>query len=134
MITSFPLSKFEQLKTPFYYYNTALLRETLQSILSNIQGNYCVHYAIKANTNPKILKVIKEYGLGIDCVSGGEIEAAVNAGFDPQKIVFAGVGKSDWEINLGLDYNILCFNVESIPELEVINELAEKKNKIARFI
>lgn len=133
MITSFPLSKFEQLKTPFYYYNTALLRETLQSILSNIQGNYCVHYAIKANANPKILKVIKEYGLGIDCVSGGEIKAAVNAGFDPQKIVFAGVGKSDWEINLGLDYNILCFNVESIPELEVINELAEKKNKIANI-
>ena len=92
-----------------------------------------MHYAIKANANPKVLSVIKEFGFGIDCVSGGEIEAAVNAGFNPQKIVFAGVGKSDKEINLGLDHNIFCFNIESIPELEVINELAEKKDKIANI-
>lgn len=128
----FPLEKFEKLETPFYYYDTDLLRETLKLIRkeSNKYG-YHIHYAVKANANPRILSIIRENGLGADCVSGGEIQAAVNAGFDNDKIVFAGVGKADWEINLGLDKNIFCFNAESIPELEVINELAGKKNKIA---
>ena len=66
------------------------------------------------------------------CVSGGEINAVLKAGFPAGKIVFAGVGKADWEINLGLDSDIFCFNVESIPELEVIDELAGAKNKKAR--
>ena len=87
-------------------------------------GNFEVHYAVKANANPKVLTIIRENGLGADCVSGGEVRAAVKAGFPTNKIVFAGVGKSDWEINLSLDYNIFCFNVESVPELEIINELA----------
>lgn len=91
-----------------------------------------MHYAVKANANPKILRIIRESGLGADCVSGGEIQAAIQAGFPASKIVYAGVGKTDKEINLGLDYDIFCFNVESIPELEVINELAAAKNKIAR--
>ena len=91
-----------------------------------------VHYAVKANANPKILRIIREAGLGADCVSGGEIEASIKAGFPASKIVYAGVGKADWEINLGLDNDIFCFNVESIPELEVINELAGKKGKVAR--
>ena len=69
--------------------------------------------------------------MGADCVSGGEIRAAIKAGFPAQKIVFAGVGKADWEIELGLDYDIFCFNVESIPELEIINELAAAKGKVA---
>ncbi len=73
---------------------------------------------------PKVLTIIRENGLGADCVSGGEIRAAIRAGFPTGKIVFAGVGKADWEINLGLEYDIFCFNVESIPELEIINELA----------
>ena len=125
---------FEGVETPFYYYDTALLRETLRAINSEVSkhDNWHVHYAIKANANPKVLNVICQAGLGADCVSGGEIQACVNAGFPGRKIVFAGVGKSDWEINLGLDKNILCFNVESIPELEVINELAAKKGKVAR--
>jgi diaminopimelate decarboxylase len=91
-----------------------------------------VHYAVKANANPKVLGIIRESGLGADCVSGGEIQASIKAGFPASKIVYAGVGKTDKEINLGLDYDIFCFNVESIPELEVINELAAAKNKIAR--
>ena len=130
----FPVEKFGQMRTPFYYYDMNLLRQTLRAITDEAQKHeaFCVHYAIKANANPKVLQAIRQAGLGADCVSGGEIEAALKAGFPADKIVFAGVGKSDWEINLGLDAGILCFNVESIPELEVINELAEAKGVVAR--
>ena len=130
----FNIDKFQEIQTPFYYYDTNLLRQTLASI--NMEAgkheNFIVHYAIKANANPKVLNVICQSGLGADCVSGGEIKASIQAGFPTNKIVYAGVGKSDWEINLGLDKDIFCFNVESVPELEVINELAENKGKIAR--
>ncbi len=131
---TFPTDKFEGMETPFYYYDTNVLRETLKSIKQETarHDNWFVHYAVKANANPKVLSIIREAGLGVDCVSGGEIEASVNAGFPARKIVFAGVGKSDWEINLGLEKNIFCFNVESIPELEVIDHLAAAKNKVAR--
>ena len=130
----FPTAKLQQIETPFYYYDTELLRETLRAINSEAAKHegFCVHYAVKANANPRIRRIIREAGLGADCVSGGEIEASVRAGFASSKIVFAGVGKSDWEINLGLDNDIFCFNVESIPELEVINELAALKGKVAR--
>ena len=131
---SFPVDRFAQLRTPFYYYDMELLRSTLDTINqeSRRYEGFCVHYAIKANANPKILRAIRQAGLGADCVSGGEIEASLRAGFPASKIVFAGVGKSDWEINLGLDNDIFCFNVESLPELEVINELAAAKGKTAR--
>ncbi len=130
----FPTAKFQNLRTPFYYYDTELLRDTLRAINQEAQKHegFCVHYAVKANANPRILRIIREAGLGADCVSGGEIEASVRAGVPSSKIVYAGVGKSDWEINLGLDHDIFCFNVESIPELEVINELAAAKGKVAR--
>ena len=130
----FPTAKFQNLRTPFYYYDTELLRDTLRAINQEAQKHegFCVHYAVKANANPRILRIIREAGLGADCVSGGEIEASIKAGFPASKIVYAGVGKSDWEINLGLDNGIFCFNVESIPELEVINELAAQKGKVAR--
>lgn len=130
----FPTVKFQDLRTPFYYYDTELLRETLRAINQEAQKHegFCVHYAVKANANPGILRIIREAGLGADCVSGGEIEACMRAGFPSSKIVYAGVGKSDWEINLGLDNDIFCFNVESIPELEVINKLAAAKGKVAR--
>ena len=129
----FPIDKFRELRTPFYYYDTKVLRDTLDAVNKEVARyeRFGVHYAVKANANSKVLTIIRESGLGADCVSGGEIRAAVKAGFPAQKIVFAGVGKADWEIELGLDYNIFCFNVESIPELEVINELAAAKGKVA---
>ncbi len=126
-------NRFKGIRTPFYFYDTELLRQTLNTIneeTKKYQG-YFVHYAVKANANLKVLKVINEAGLGIDCVSGGEIEQVLKAGFPANKIVFAGVGKSDWEIELGIDNGIFCFNVESIPELEVINEIASAKGKVA---
>ncbi len=131
---TFPVNKFRELETPFYYYDVNVLRETLSCINKEADkyNNFCVHYAVKANANHKILTIIRENGLGADCVSGGEIRAAVKAGFPTNKIVYAGVGKTDWEINLGLDYDIFCFNVESVPELEIINELAAAKGKVAR--
>ena len=131
---TFPIDKFQEIQTPFYYYDTAVLRKTLKTINEEAgkHENFEVHYAVKANANPKVLNIICQADLGADCVSGGEIQAATNAGFPASKIVYAGVGKSDWEINLGLEKGIFCFNVESIPELEVINELAEKQGKVAQ--
>ena len=129
----FPIDKFRTLQTPFYYYDTKVLRDTLSAINQEVAKypNYSVHYAVKANANPKVLSIIRESGMGADCVSGGEVRAAIKSGFPADKVVFAGVGKSDWEINLALDYGIFCFNVESVPELEVINELAAAKGKVA---
>ena len=130
----FPIDKIQKLPTPFYYYDAELLRNTLRVINDEAHKHegFCVHYAVKANANPRVLRIIREAGFGADCVSGGEIEAALRAGFPASGIVFAGVGKADWEINLGLDNDIFCFNVESIPELEVINQLAQLKGKTAR--
>ncbi len=129
---NFPIEKFEGIETPFYYYDLNVLRATLQEIKSQVSDNFVVHYAMKANVNPQVLKTIQEAGFGADCVSGGEVQAALNAGIPASKVVFAGVGKADWEINLGLDNDIFCFNVESVPELEVIDELAAKKSKVAQ--
>lgn len=133
MVQKFPIDKFKKIETPFYYYDCDLLRETLQAINKELKKyeNFIVHYAIKANANAKVLKVIQQTGMGADCVSGGEIQRCLDCGFPADKIVYAGVGKSDWEINLGLDHDIFCFNVESVAELEVINELAAKKGKTA---
>lgn len=130
----FPIERLQTIETPFYWYDSDVLRETLRAITTEAgkHEGFVVHYAVKANANDKILRIIRAAGLGADCVSGGEIEASIKAGFPASKIVYAGVGKSDWEINLGLDNDIFCFNVESIPELEVINELAGKKGKVAR--
>ena len=129
----FPTEEFKKLQTPFYYYDTNLLRQTLQEIRENTDAYMHVHYAVKACANPKILSIIAQEGFGADCVSGGEIRAALQAGFPANKIVYAGVGKSDWEIELGLEAGIFAFNVESIPELEIINELAMLNGKKARI-
>lgn len=128
----FPIEEFQKQRTPFYYYDTELLRQTLEQIRLCTDPHMHVHYAVKACANPKVLAIIAQEGFGADCVSGGEIHAALNAGFPAQKIVYAGVGKSDWEIELGLDADIFAFNVESVPELEIINQLAIKNNKKAR--
>ena len=99
-------------ETPFYYYDLELLKATLHEMQSCIKGMpYKVHYAVKANANPRILHEIKEAGLSIDCVSGGEIVAALAAGFKGDTIAFAGVGKTDNEISLGINHDIFCFNV-----------------------
>ena len=126
-------SKFQNIETPFYYYDTALLEATLKAIRDEIKPypHFHVHYAIKANANPRLLSIIQQAGFGVDCVSGGEIQVAINAHFPTNSIVYAGVGKSDKEIIIGLRNNIFCFNVESNPELEVINQLAVKENTIA---
>ena len=133
MIQKIPINKFEKIETPFYYYDCDLLRETLQTINNELKKyeNFIVHYAVKANANAKVLNIIQQTGMGADCVSGGEIQRSLDSGFPADKIVYAGVGKADWEINLGLDHDIFCFNVESVAELEVINELAAKKGKTA---
>ncbi len=128
----FPTHKFADIQTPFYYYDMPLLQKTLAEVRRLADHHdYCVHFAVKANANPRILEEVRNYGLGVDCVSGNEVRAALEHGFDPKKIVYAGVGKADWEINLALDAEIECFNVESIPEMEVINELAMAKGKVA---
>lgn len=126
---TFPVDKFQDIQTPFYYYDVDLLNKTISSIRqeSRKYENFVVHYAVKANANPKILRIVCQSGLGADCVSGGEIQACLDAGFPPGKIVYAGVGKSNWEINLALTAGIFCFNVESVAELEVINALAEAR-------
>lgn len=134
MMHKISADKFKDIRTPFYYYDTELLQQTLDAIKKEIgdKPNYHLHYAVKANANPKVLKQISQAGFGADCVSGGEIRASLAAGFPAEEIVYAGVGKSDWEINLGLDADIAYFNVESIAELEVINELTAQKQKVAR--
>lgn len=128
------LTRFTTLKTPFYYYNLDLLSQTLQQA-STAAGKYGyhVHYALKANTNPKVLELINQHGFGADCVSGGEVQRAIESGFSNTKVVFAGVGKSDDEINLALDNDIFCFNVESVAELNVLNELAGLAGKTAHI-
>jgi diaminopimelate decarboxylase len=133
MITgNFPTQQFRKIQTPFYYYDMGVLEKTLNIVKEEVDKyDFRQHYAIKANANPRILSIIASKGFGADCVSGGEIQAALDAGFKSSKIVFAGVGKADWEINLGLDNDIACFNVESLAELEVINILADEKGKTA---
>lgn len=122
------------MRTPFYFYDLALLRRTLEAIRTATSDapNFHVHYAIKACATPVVLREIAAAGLGADCVSGGEIERSIEHGFSPEKIVYAGVGKSDWEIEMALDKGIAMFNVESLAELEVINEIALKREKVAR--
>lgn len=133
-MTIFPTQKFAELETPFYYYDMDVLEETLCAIkkITAPHPNYHVHYAIKANANPRIMQTIAQAGFGADCVSGGEVEAAHKAGFSNTDIVFAGVGKSDREIITALNIGIHNFNVESLAELEVINELAKAMGKKAK--
>jgi diaminopimelate decarboxylase len=127
------ITKLQSAETPFYYYDMEVLRQTLQAC-QTASGKYGfhVHYALKANFNPKVIDMIQSFGFGADCVSGGEVKAAIDHNFGKEKVVFAGVGKSDKEINLALDADIFCFNVESVQELHIINELAAAKNKIAK--
>ena len=126
------IERFRELETPFYYYDMEVLRQTLDACRdASAKYNFHVHYAMKANFNTKVVDAIQSYGFGADCVSGNEVKAAIVHGFGKDKVVFAGVGKSDKEINLALDADIFCFNVESVQELEIINDLAAAKGKTA---
>ena len=132
MSYSFPVEKFRSLNPPFYYYDLDLLRRTLEEVKTHgLSKGYHVHYAIKANFNFRILEIVREAGLGIDCVSGKEIERAIEAGFKPEQIAFAGVGKTDEEIRTGLKHDIFSFNCESIQEIDVLNDLAKEAGKVA---
>jgi len=132
MFSKINIEKFSKLQTPFYYYDLTLLNKTLETLKEAADKNgYVVHYAVKANSNDKILRIIKNYGFGADCVSGNEVLKAFETGFKNKSIVFAGVGKSDEEIKTALSHDIFCFNVESIQELEVIDEIAGTMNKKA---
>jgi len=132
MILKDKVKVLEKLPTPFYYYDTELLKSSLQQAKTEADKyNYHLHYAVKSNFNDKILDIVSATGYGADCVSGQEITLATQHGFKASDVVFAGVGKSDEEINTALDLDIFCFNCESIPEIEVINELAVLKGKTA---
>ena len=132
-MSTLPINKFADIETPFYYYDVALLKETLECAQSEAakHDDYHIHYAIKANFNARLLKIISEAGIGADCVSGGEVKAALSAGIAPENIVFAGVGKTEKELRLSLEAGIFCFNAESLPEVELINELAAEYNTTA---
>lgn len=129
------LTAFEQQETPFYFYDLALLEDTLAAAIKYSEAfNFHIHYALKANFNPRVLEKIKNAGMGADCVSGNEVLKAIEVGFSPNKIVFAGVGKSDKEILTAIQAGIFAFNVESLQEIEVIAGLAaslQKKVQIA---
>lgn len=131
-LQGFDMDVIRQTPTPFYYYNMDLLNQTIDRIIQETAGQpYVVHYAIKANSNPHILKTIASRGLGADVVSGGEIKVAIENGFKAADINFSGVAKTDWEIRLGLECGIGCFNVESAAELQVINDIAAEMGKTA---
>jgi len=128
------INAFNRLETPFYFYDLDILDQTLRTYTKNlIKYGYRAHYAMKANANPRILEIIQRSGLGADCVSGNEVQLALDMGFDPETIVFAGVGKSDKEIRTALQGGIFSFNCESVPEIKIINELAAQTGKIARI-
>ena len=129
----FPTDRFRGMRTPFYFYDLPLLRRTLDAVQVQLDRNpdWRMHYAVKANFNPGILAEIAARGFGADCVSGGEVRAALAAGFPAERIVYAGVGKSDAEIRFALEAGIARFNVESAAELEVIDGLAAELGRTA---
>jgi diaminopimelate decarboxylase len=134
MFSKSTIEKFKKLPTPFYFYDMDVLRATLDDVKKESEKyGYIIHYALKANSNTKLLNFISSYGFGADCVSGNEIERAIETGFKKTDIVFAGVGKSDKEIETALRTGIFCFNCESTAEIEVIDEIANRLNKTAQI-
>ena len=133
MVGTFPVDALNRIDTPYYYYDMDVLRTTLDALHREVQDDrWHVHYALKACATPALLRTIADSGLGADCVSGGEVRAAIETGFKAETIVFAGVAKTDREIRYALEQGILCFNVESIEELEVISSIATEMSLCAR--
>lgn len=126
--------EFQKLRTPFYYYDLETLDRTIEAVRRHGSARgYHIHYALKANVNDRILGKMLRAGFGADCVSGREIEKAIKAGFPSESIAFAGVGKSDEEIDTGLRHDIFSFNCESVQEIDVLNERAGLQNRKARI-
>tara|TARA_X000000950_G_scaffold217323_1_gene261499 strand:- start:646 stop:1797 length:1152 start_codon:yes stop_codon:yes gene_type:complete len=123
------VKRFINLSTPFYYYDLDILEKNLFNLKNSLKTYNKVHFSVKSNSNPRILRIIKNFNLGIDAVSANEIKHCINLGFNPKDIVFAGVGKSDEEIEYGIINNISYFNVESLQELEVIDSISKKFSK-----
>lgn len=123
----------EQFGTPLYIYSKAALVNAWQAYQEVIDAyqNVLVCYAVKANSNLAILNTFAKLGAGFDLVSGGELMRALKAGANPQKLLFSGVGKQVWEIELALNAGIKCFNIESIPELDLISQVATRLGKKA---
>ncbi|MBN9345736.1 MAG: diaminopimelate decarboxylase [Devosia sp.] len=118
--------------TPFYVYSAATLRRHVNVMREAFDGiPTLVAYAMKANSNQAVLRVIAGEGAGADVVSGGELERAIAAGIPPDKIVFSGVGKTVSEMRRGIELGIKCFNLESEPELERLSEIAASMGKVA---
>jgi len=120
--------KLTKLKTPFYFYDLDLLDKTILSLKESLDPNYSVYYAIKANNNSKIIKLIKDHDLGIDAVSGEEINKSLNNSIKPKKIVFAGVGKTKDEIIFAIRKKIYLFNCESFDEISLIDKISNELN------
>ncbi len=128
------VDQFSSVDTPFYYYDIGLLQKTIKTAKEALgNGPYQIHYAFKANSNRRILNEVLRFGLGADCVSGNEVNRAVEMGFNPRNILFAGVGKTDKEIKLGLKHDIFAFNVESLQELKVLDQLSGVSGKKTRY-
>lgn len=118
--------------TPLFIYSKAALKAAWDRYQEAVDDrDVLICYAMKANSNLAILNLFVQWGAGFDIVSGGELARALKAGADPQKIIFSGVGKQAWEIKAALEANIKCFNVESIPELSLIQEVAQEIDKKA---
>jgi|TARA_B110000261_G_C13072929_1_gene352966 diaminopimelate decarboxylase len=134
MLSQNKIDQLSALPTPFYHYDMGLLEKTINFAKSEANKyGFHLHYAVKANFNQPILNLLAKSGFGADCVSGREVTLAIESGFKARDVVFAGVGKSDVEINTALDLDIFCFNCEGIMEIEVINELAKAKGKTAEI-
>ena len=134
MFSDRQIKAFRSYRTPFYFYDIELLGRTIESVKDfGVSKGYHIHFALKANNNTRILEFLRDAGFGADCVSGKEIEKAIETGFEPGKIAFAGVGKTDEEIETGLRHDIFSFNCESVQEIEVLNELAGRHNTNARI-
>ena len=127
-------NKLKKYRTPFYYYDTPLLEKTISTCLSITNpNNIKIHFSLKSNFNEKVLKLISSHPeIGADCVSGGEVKLALKF-FKPESIVFAGIGKTDEEISFAVDNNIFCLNVESLEELDNLNNICTEKKKKINF-
>ncbi|WP_280154296.1 diaminopimelate decarboxylase [Piscinibacter sp. XHJ-5] len=120
--------------TPLFVYSQTAMREAAAGWRSALTGrDHLICYAMKANSSLAVLQTFIEAGCGLDIVSGGELERALAAGADPERIVFSGVGKSRTEMRQALEAGVLCFNVESEAELDVLSAVATRLRRTARI-